>query len=167
MIHPSQRPLCPLSAAWESCFSPGPATLARPLSYRGEQARPPITSRGHSGALCAWALRLPGAGRRRAPRRPGEGSNQVETSTGECLGNPKGSSLPSVSPGRSPRSLLGCYHQPPGRKGREPGQCVPTSWMRASRQLRHLSSVPGRSPCDKAQASCLPNQPGVACEFSI
>ena len=67
MICPSQRPLCPPLAAGESCFSPGPATLARPLSHHGEQAGPPIASLRHSGALCAWGLRLPGAGRGRAP----------------------------------------------------------------------------------------------------
>lgn len=55
MICPSQRPLCPQSTAWESCFScesghPGSAAV----SPRGAGQARLITSLGHSGALCRF-----------------------------------------------------------------------------------------------------------------
>lgn len=55
MICPSQRPLCPRSAAWESCFSSGsghPGSAAV-LACGAGQARL-ITSLWHSGALCIF-----------------------------------------------------------------------------------------------------------------
>lgn len=97
MICPSQRPLCPRSAARESCFSrrpghPGPAAV----SPRGAGQARLITSLGHSGALCTPGALVTWLGREAGSGAGGQegGNDWVKTSTkGECFGNPKGSGL--------------------------------------------------------------------------
>lgn len=158
-MRPSQRPLCPLSAARGSCFSPGPATLAQPLSYRGEQARPPITSRRHSGALCAGRSGYPGhAGGGSAP---GGGQRPAETSTRGVFGKPRRKLSSLRVPGALPEEPAAWLLPPSAREGPRAGQGAPLGWVRASRWLRRRSSGPGARSRDKAPASGLPSQPGL------
>lgn len=177
MICPSQRPLCPPLAAWESCFSSGsghPGSAAV-LPCGADQARPDnitgaqwcfvhIQGSGYLGQQDAGSV----------PEARREAMTKEKTSMkGECFGNPKGSFSRSF-----PRRLLDHRHQIRLRKGiwarcfyhQLPGVCVcaPTcSWTCASLLIQMLPQSLEPSWGDKSQANWLPNQGWVACDFFI
>lgn len=159
------------AVARESCFSPG--RPPRPGRCLPVQSGPgPDNIAQHSGALCVWGLRLPGGGRApgAVPGRGPGGRQRPCQSTHErgAFGEPRRKlpPPPSLCPQGAPKEAAGPRHPTQRRKGpgrqlrrRRLGVTSPGSpWTHASRPLRHFSSAPGSSPCDKSQASCLPHQ---------